>query len=440
MIIERKSNNPFYQRTDIERYHTDSIAVQGAGDVFEVDLSQIIHSGAFRRMQAKTQVIGMDVSDLQRTRLTHSMEVSHIARQIVTQLNQTVSSLHEQYALDGSLIEASALAHDLGHPPFGHRGEEALNQCMQRYGGFEANAQTFRLLTHLEGELGQGLNVTRGLLLSIMKYPILFETVENREQYQRSKRYEPPKTSVFSCDEERFHWTLTPFSQLETEFLQGMKKNAHHHHQTLHKTLECSIIEIADDVAYGTHDVEDAINLGFIRFHELKEILRSHVNPDYPLLVEANTLLDRLHPESDRLKYRLKKVFTTLISAIILAVEIRENKGALQSPRLKYHAVLPDDLKGLINELHALVAEEVIYSQRVQTVAFRGSYMIQQLFQALMNDKSLLPKNDRQKVEKMDSDHTRARIVCDYIAGMTDSFAMKMYARLFGQSRSFFDY
>ncbi|MBA4495726.1 anti-phage deoxyguanosine triphosphatase [Paenactinomyces guangxiensis] len=441
MIIRPVTKNRLYLPADVERKkNSASMNDRDARDSFEKDYGRIVHSAAFRRLQSKTQVIGLDVGDFHRTRLTHSMEVAQIARGIVIHLNANHPVFKEDYALDASLIEAAALAHDLGHPPFGHRGEEALHKCMQHYGGFEGNAHTFRILTRLEGDKENGLNLTRALLLSIMKYPILLDDAVCPKQYVKQGKVHPPKASAFLCDQEAFAWTLASFTQEEREFFMKTIKPSDRHLQTINKTLECSIIELADDIAYGTHDVEDSINLGLIRIAQLKELMDPVYRKNkYPELIHAFKELDQLDPDQDQLKYRLKKIFSAIISTLItrLCVEIR-NKPV--SPRLKYQVQLPPDLRLLLDQLKQLVVDKVIDSQKVQTVAWKGSYIIQQLFEAFMNEPKLLPENDRNQMEFTFSDEERARIVCDYIAGMTDSFAMKMYARLFGQSRNFFDY
>ncbi|SEN36135.1 anti-phage deoxyguanosine triphosphatase [Lihuaxuella thermophila] len=442
MLITRASKNHLYLPPDYERRKpSGAVNVTDARDPFEKDYGRIIHSAAFRRLQSKTQVLGLDVSDFHRTRLTHSMEVAQIARGIVIHLNAHHPVFREDYALDASLIEAAALAHDLGHPPFGHRGEEALHKCMQHYGGFEGNAHTFRILTRLEGDKTYGLNLTRALLLSIMKYPILLDDAVNPRQYEVQGKVHPPKASAFACDREAFTWTLAVFDEKERAFLTRTVNPVHQHKQTLNKTLECSIIELADDIAYGTHDVEDSINLKLIRIEQLKELMVPFQREDsYPELRMACKELDRLNPESDQLKYRLKKIFSAIISTLITHLQVRETKEAFSSPRLKYTVLLPPDLRRLLDQLKQWVADKVIDSQKVQTVAWKGTHIIEQLFEAFMNESKLLPENDRLKWKSAMTDEEKARIVCDYIAGMTDSFAMKMYARLYGHSRNFFDY
>ncbi|TCS96433.1 dGTPase [Hazenella coriacea] len=430
-MIIKKHVNPFYLPSDQERQISSSHKKYDARDPFEKDYGRIVHSAAFRRLQAKTQVITSEVGDFHRTRLTHSMEVAQIARGIGISLNHLHPLFKEEYALDLSLIEAAALAHDLGHPPFGHRGEQALHQCMRLFGGFEGNAHTFRILTRLEGDRENGLNVTRGLLLSVMKYPILLnkamERVENQEL--------PPKASAFQSEKEAFQWALAPFSEEEKEFLQATSAQGRYR-LTQHRTFECSIIELADDIAYGTHDFEDAIHLGLIRLTRLKELLSSFSNHAYPELEQAMNDLVQLQEDHDHIKYRLKKIFSRIISTFITHIQIKENIGQLGSPRLRFVAYLPDDLNQLLTELKQVVADQVISSQPVQIIAWKGSYMIQQMFQAMMNEERLLPEHDREKLSQDPSDAHKARLVCDYIAGMTDPFAMKMYTRLFGESWS----
>ncbi|MBA4541330.1 MULTISPECIES: anti-phage deoxyguanosine triphosphatase [Thermoactinomyces] len=443
MIIYRPKQNRLYGPADTERRKPSAgRSASDARDPFEKDYGRIIHSAAFRRLQSKTQVIGGYAGDIHRTRLTHSMEVAQIARGIAIHLNTNHPFFHEHALLDGSLVEAAALAHDLGHPPFGHRGEVALNQCMRAFGGFEGNAHTFRILTRLEGEKGEyGLNLTRGLLLSILKYPILLDEAVNEKQYDREKKAIPPKASVFSCDQEAFAWVLASFTDEEKAYLTKVAPDPERHTQTLHKTLECSIIELADDIAYGTHDVEDALNLRLIRLNHLKELLYPFKKRlEYPELMEAWCELDGLDPEHDQLKYRLKKVIAAVISTFITQIRAEKTYDTFSSPRLLYRVELPKELRDLLDSLKRWVSDEVIESQRVQTIAWRGAYVIEKLFSAFMNDDRLLTEHDRHMWKQVETEVERARIVCDYIAGMTDSFAMKMFARLYGQSRNFFDY
>lgn len=436
MIIYRPQNHALYSSVDMERRKpTSLLAAREARDEFEKDLGRIIHSAAFRRLQAKTQVHGREEGDFHRSRLTHSMEVAQIARGIVIHLNHDHPFFNQGKPIDVSLIEAAALAHDLGHPPFGHRGEEALHECMRAFGGFEANAHTFRLLTCLEGERGIGLNLTRALLLAILKYPIVLDDAVNPKQYLRDKRVRPPKSSVFRDDLPAFEWVLNGFEKEEKAFLLTADFISDRHARTRYKTLECSIIDLADDIAYGTHDVEDAINLRFIGLMDLKERLAPYAHDAYPEIAHAFGILERLESVDTYESVELKKVFSALISTMIMNVDVKEQPKRWSSPRLRYFAVLPHSLRKLLDELKQLVLERVIHSQRVQTEVWHGAYMVKKLFEAVMNEERLLSEKDRHLISLASSDAERARIVCDYIAGMTDFYAKKLYGQLFGIGR-----
>lgn len=441
-MIYRPKKNELYLPEDMERRKTSKSAYsKDARDDFEKDYGRIVHSAAFRRLQSKTQVFGQSAGDFHRTRLTHSMEVAQIARGIALHLNRYSPYFSENKALDISLLEAAALAHDLGHPPFGHRGEEALHECMLEYGGFEGNAQTFRILTRLEGAAHAcGLNLTRALLLSVMKYPIFLDTAMKRVQRKEEGSAVPPKASVFRCDQKAFEWVVSVLTGEEKAYLMKTRETSRRR-QTVHQTLECSIIDLADDIAYGTHDAEDAVHLGFIRLTQLKGLLLPFgKNSAYKELQAACKILDRIDPEDPQLKYRLKKVFAGLISTLITHVIVKKNDLDVRSPRLRFSVALPEDLRNLLDRLKELVSEKVIHSQRVQTISWKGEHVIQCLFHAFLSEERLLTERDRMLLNQASTETERARVVCDYIAGMTDSFAMRIYDRLYGLSRNFFDY
>ncbi|MBD1371686.1 dGTPase [Hazenella sp. IB182357] len=440
-MILKRNHSELYQDTDMERYGQGNVESKvEARDPFEKDYGRIVHSGAFRRLQAKTQVIGAFAGDVHRTRLTHSMEVAQIARGIVIHLNETNVAFQEN-PLDASLVEGAALAHDFGHPPFGHRGEEVLHACMLDFGGFEGNAHTFRLLTKLEGGHGKGLNLTRGLLLSLLKYPVILDHAVIPEIYEEMNRIHPPKASIFQCDEEMFQWLLSPFTDAEKDYFCELESPPHMHKRTAHKTLECAIIELADDIAYSTHDIEDAIQLGFIHMKQVKQLLIPYLSKQtYPELVQAFQIIDQLDPDYHQLKYGLKPIFSALIAMFVTRIRVNKSNPQFTSPRLQYTVTLPPELVGLLEQLKQLVMSNMIESQRVETISYKGTYMIKNLFEAFMNEEKLLPENDRIKFSSRDSDLIRARVTCDYIAGMTDSFALRMHARLFGQSQSFLDF
>ncbi|WP_227013624.1 anti-phage deoxyguanosine triphosphatase [Paenibacillus psychroresistens] len=416
--------NTFYSDSDKQRKADSEKARQrlSVRDGFERDFGRIIHSSTFRRLQSKTQVIGIGEGDFHRTRLTHSLEVSQIARGIATTLNVQAPELQNNNKLDTSLIETAALAHDLGHPPFGHKGERSLHKHMQAFGlGFEGNAHTFRLLTNLEGSEGTGLDLTRATLLSILKYPAVISSLVHP-----SIKDEPPKSSFFDEDLAAFEWLIADFTEAEKAFfMQVSKPNTNKHIKTMTKTLECTIIELADDIAYGTHDLQDALKLKLIDLELLVTTLQNRKANCSDRIIEA---IDAFILPADP-KSRINELFADLISAFITDIRITKRNDFL-SNRLKYCAELSEGNHSLLEDLKNLVVEHVIFSQRVQTSEWRGGIIIDRLFEAMIEDKRLLPELDRAAWIK-GSDKVNARIVCDYIAGMTDTYALKIYSRLF---------
>ncbi|ANF98576.1 hypothetical protein AR543_01445 [Paenibacillus bovis] len=402
-------------------------------DDYERDYGRIVHSAAFRRLQSKTQVFGVGEGDFHRTRLTHSMEVAQIARGISLALNLKDSILNGIHGkIDTSLIEAAALSHDFGHPPFGHQGERALNEKMINFGGFEGNAQTFRILTRLER--GNGLNLTRATLMAILKYPILYSQAVNVEVYNQHK-YSPPKTSVYDDDKERFEWVTNILEPNEKDYYSELDKMDHKqkHHKTKHKSLECSIIELADDIAYATHDVEDALRLKLIDISELIDILKKYrLENDKALIKAANKLEDLIKGKINHSSQIIKDAIADIISLFISSVKIQE-ENCYTSPRIRYKAVLPAKLEDLINDLTKIVKEKVIDLQRVQTLEWKGGYVVKKLFEALQSEKKLLRISDQVLIN---TGMNLERVVCDYIAGMTDSYAIKMYSRLYESKES----
>lgn len=289
MILYNHAGNTFYVDSDMERHRNMDNANQRVSirDDFERDFGRIIHSAAFRRLQSKTQVIGIGEGDFHRTRLTHSLEVSQIARGIATTLNEKNNILkNSDSKIDISLIEAAALAHDLGHPPFGHQGERALNKCMRAFElNFEGNAHTFRLLTSREDQSETGLDLTRAALLSVLKYPASMKLVNNPAETGK-----PPKSSVFEEDEHIFEWVINKFTPQEKEYyLQVTESEIGNHWKTLNKTFECSIIELADDISYATYDLEDAFKLNLIKADYLYEIVQKHKS------ISSARISDSLH-------------------------------------------------------------------------------------------------------------------------------------------------
>lgn len=426
MIQTKLKSNSLYNAKDIQRIkELPARSGYPVRDDFERDYSRIVHSAAFRRLQSKTQVIGVGEGDFHRTRLTHSMEVAQIARGIVLSLNLKSNHLNKEHKqIDTSLIEAAALAHDFGHPPFGHQGERALNEMMYKKAksGFEGNAQTLRILTRLER--GVGLNLTRATLLAILKYPIKFDEAVEESRYKDLSQFSPPKSNIYPEDSEIFNWLLLPFNDKEKDFYLTLEaKHAKEHKQTSYKTFECSIIELADDIAYATHDLEDAMRLDFIKVEEVIELLENNNQINgVPAVIEKFKKKVKGH-----LSEQIKDATADLISIFISSVEIKV-RDEIKHPRLKYYAYHDKEIRKLIKSFKNLVYANVIRLPRVQTIEWKGGHIIREMFNAFFDETKLLPLEDQELIK---NGYDKARVVCDYIAGMTDSYALKMFSRLY---------
>ncbi|HEU4963585.1 MAG TPA: anti-phage deoxyguanosine triphosphatase [Bacilli bacterium] len=428
--------NQFYQKEDKERQSQIAYPQRIGGthrDEFERDHGRIVHSSAFRRLQAKTQVIGTQEGDFHRTRLTHSVEVSQIARGIVNHLNQFSPKIEAIGMIDVSLLEAASLAHDLGHPPYGHQGERALNERMSQYGGFEGNAQTFRILTNLESKFQvQGLDLTRATLLSILKYPTTYKNAHNPSVTKNK----PPKFSVYEQDIPTYDWVLEPYTPAEKSYItqlstQGTDPTSGEaiHFKTQNKSLECSIMEIADDTAYATHDLEDAIKLKLIDVNCIFETLRGFANriEKMPNILAKHITLN---PNSLEFRAQVHDLIADIMSIVIAGVDLIEDTQ-YTSNRFRYKAVLDKHVSELVENLNGLVIEKVIQSQEVQTMEYRGYRVVTDLFKAISQEPKLLPNKERDAIKIATTDADQARIVCDYIAGMTDTYAAMFHSRLF---------
>lgn len=254
----------------------------------DVDYARVIHSASFRRLQGKTQILSLGDSDFYRTRLTHSLEVAQIAGGLVKQLrlNQSEHPAVE-YLPDHSLIQAIACTHDLGHPPFGHGGEVALNYCMRAEGGFEGNGQTLRILSRLEKfAAGGGSNLTRETLLGVLKYPVGYSEARNASiepallgetsgvPLLNREACKPPKCYLDS-EADVVDWILSPLSPTDRDEFQKIDRKDGKHHKARHKSLACSIMDLADDISYGVHDMEDALALRLVD----RDAFEEHVSP-----------------------------------------------------------------------------------------------------------------------------------------------------------------
>ena len=408
------------------------------------DRARVIHSAAFRRLQAKTQVLGIGEGDFHRTRLTHSLEVAQIARGIVLMLkkaNENEPSELYKWLPGQNLIETISLAHDLGHPPYGHGGEIALNYSMQDAGGFEGNGQTLRILTFLEDQPNEyGLNLTRRSLFGVLKYPVVYEDVVKKTKSQcshqatkiKSSDWLPPKCYM-SSEENVVKWITTPFNNSDRSCLKSQEIEATncHHGKSSYNGLDTSIMEIADDIAYGVHDLEDAIALKLVIKENWVEVVK---NVDIMWLKEYSgftSLADLTCSLFDRSSSDRKWAIGSLVNAFIVSCKVEE-RSMFDHPLLRYQMVLEGQAINFMKNLKSLIKKYVVEIPQVQTLEYRGQQLVIRLFDAFISDPVRFLKDGfKNEYLKQDSDTGKARVVCDYIAGMTDEYANRMYERMF---------
>jgi len=368
------------------------------------------------------------------------MEVAQIARGLVHILKQRSSD--NPYLPSYSLIEATALGHDIGHPPHGHSGEIALNYMMRDHGGFEGNAQTLRLLARQELYSERyGLDLTRRSLLGVLKYPASYSQVCRRERPaspsnpSKLKRddWTPPKC-YFDEDQEIIDWILDPLSVKDREVFQSLGKtpSPDGNGKTRHKSLDASIMDVADDVAYGVHDLEDAIALDLIGKQDLKEEIEDSLDPNWGTTVgisDPETLAENLSHTGSR-----KQAIGKLVHAFLQSTHL-ERKDVFASPLLDLTVRMEKPARDFLDALDDLKKKKVIDRATTQQMEYRGRLLIVRLFEALASAPGRLLKSwyreQHQHFKDASNDRAARRVICDYIAGMTDEYATEVYERLY---------
>jgi len=417
-------------------------------DSYERDRTRVIHCPAFRRMQRKTQILGTDEGDFHRTRLTHSLEVASIGVSIARSLAQhRKSPILSGFLPNDDLIYVICLLHDIGHPPFGHGGEVALNFMMRQHGGFEGNGQTLRLLTKVENSYGAyGLDLTRRALLGILKYPVKRSAVAARvlpEVIPQSKTIRvndwlPPK-AYFDCESAEVEWLLSPFIETDRLHFQSLAEQPqdNKHGRSAFHAFDCSIMDIADDIAYGVHDLEDAIHLRLIHREELDTELCRDLITNTPLK-QSSDLMEGLF---SHLLHVRKQAIGEIVNYFITAIDVKETDERFDNPLFKYNAVLLPEARALLDYLTQCIYRYVIDSQEARTFEYGGQTVILRLFEAIgSNPSSLLDMKNRSLFQQSTDEDAALRVVCDYIANMTDEYAYRMHERLFGfNTRTIFE-
>ena len=348
---------------------------------FQRDRDRIIHSGAFRRLEYKTQVFVNHEGDMFRTRLTHSIEVAQIGRSIARILK-----------LNEELVETISLAHDLGHTPFGHAGQDALNACMKDYGGFEHNLQSLRVVDELEERYAD--------------FPGLNLTYESREGIL--KHCSPMKARELGDIGHRFLNKEQP-------------------------GLEAQIVNLADEIAYNNHDVDDGLRAGLISLDQLCEIR---------LFADQYDEVKRRYPElTDR--RLIHEVIRRMINVLVVDLidHTRQQIDIINPQSIDEVRTQATKLAGFSQEMQAMnlelkqfLRQHLYRHYRVHRMSAKASRIISALFNAFMGDIGLLPQDYQQSAkdyEKQQAELGRARAVADYIAGMTDRYAITEYGRIF---------
>ncbi|MDX2370461.1 MAG: anti-phage deoxyguanosine triphosphatase [Colwellia sp.] len=415
-------------------------------DPFQRDRARILHSAAFRRLQSKTQVMASGHSDFYRTRLTHSLEAAQIGSGITSQLRFKYPTLCQVlFPANDSLIEAICLAHDIGHPPFGHGGEVALHYMMRDHGGFEGNGQTFRIVARLEPfSEHHGMNLSRRTLLGLMKYPQVLEQLNKPTQHcaidnfrqLKASEWHPPK-GLYSDDSEIIDWLLSSLSATDRKLFQQIEVIENSHDKTRFKSLDCSIMELADDIAYGIHDLEDAIVTDIVKQHdfEVHVINKLKLLDDQWLEQYAKTLTAKLFSEQHHLQ---KEAIGGLVNYLITAIELTDlnelnDDVNFEENLLRYNATLPKITMQALQIFKDFVFNFVIKQTSIQRLEYRGQQIVMELFEALSSDPlRLLPSNSAKRWQHaVDNDDNAHRVIADYVAGMTDEYASRLHQTLF---------
>lgn len=374
---------PGGERTDLASYAARSSESRGRRykedfkddrPAFERDRDRIIHCSAFRRLEYKTQVFVNHEGDYYRTRLTHSLEVAQIARSIARRLR-----------LNEDLTEAVALAHDLGHTPFGHSGEVMLHELMKDHGGFEHNLQSLRVVEILEERYPH--------------FPGLNLTWETREGLVKRT---PP--------------SALPGDAVPREYDPGK-----------HPSLEAQIIDLADEIAYNNHDIDDGLQSGLIEEETLRE--------EVVLWAEVNEITKKKNPSvalSQKRYYAISHLIGYLILDLVKATEKNLARLRITSPHEVHEAaqrlVSFSPATGEKNQqLKAFLMDNLYNHYRVKRMSSKAKMVVAKLFEAYTENPLLLPRKHQKKMEH----ESRERIICDYIAGMTDRFALSEYRKLF---------
>jgi dGTPase len=393
-----------YARADLAPYAADAARSPGrlvaeplspTRTEFQRDRDRVVHSTAFRRLAHKTQVFVHHEGDHSRTRLTHTIEVAQIARALARALK-----------LDDDLAEAVALGHDLGHTPFGHTGEDALDACMADHGGFDHNSQALRIVTELERRYAEfdGLNLTQPTVSGLVKH-------------------NGPLIDGSGATSERYRKRGIPDAILRYDRLQPLDLSRQ-------PSLEAQAAAIADDIAYDAHDMDDGLRAGLFTLADIRaavpfvEGLLREIDDRYPKLEEPRIIHELT-----------RRVITRFIEDVIHESRRRLSNTKVDSPEAVAAAAEPlvghsAAIAQADRDVKAFLLARMYRHPSVQRVRDQADAIVRRLFEKYLTDPSTMPSNWAAKAGQGE----RARAVADYIAGMTDRFAIHEHARLFDGS------
>lgn len=413
--------NRFYNDFDVELVQPGETRTLHTRTAFQQDRDRILYSSSFRRLQAKTQVFFSGEYDFYRTRLTHSLEVAQIGRAICQHLRQDSDLLGDDFFIDADLVEAVCLAHDIGHPPFGHAGEGTINRLMAEHGGFEGNAQTLRIITETiySGPRGrEGMNPTRALVDGVMKYKVL-HGVRARDGF--------PKNHFLYDEQEPYVRFVFGDRPIPGELTDGDRINSR-------RSIECQIMDWADDTAYSLNDVVDGIASGLITISKIEAWASAR-----GVRGAASASIDQvLQAVQDR---QVSRVFSRKIGDFIRACRLVSDENFMSGATNRYaYKLAIDPVVAEESSLYADLSRDLVFlTPQICQLEFKGDFLLKGLFKAFLevylgsheNPMPLLPRDTEEWVRAEPDMRRRARLLCDYIAGMTDVFAVRTYKRLF---------
>ena len=376
------ASDPKQSRGRLIKEHADPFR-----SCFQRDRDRIIHSSAFRRLKHKTQVFLENEGDYFRTRLTHTIEVSQVARTLANALD-----------LEIDLSESIALAHDLGHPPFGHTGEEALNHLMDSYGGFDHNAQSILILTALERHYAgwDGLNLT-------------WEVLEGLAKHNGPLIKDIPKV-------------LSEYSKLNDLNLHSFP------------SAEAQVAAISDDIAYNHHDILDGVRAGFFNISDLKEL---------PILSECFYKVEKSYPKADELRKKHEALRSFLNFLVLDVIEHSNSLLNELSPRsvseirnANYSVVqFSANVTNNLNVIRDFLFKKMYRAPSIMGMRTKVTRIVNNLFWYFMAHKNILPEKWQNDLSSCNNEQETARVVVNYISGMTDRFAIREHNRLMGDER-----